>query len=274
MLSYQHHYHAGNFADVFKHFTLSRLLHYLTQKEKPLFYLESHAGRGAYDLDAEQALKNDEASHGIQKVWRQQKDLPALFTPYLQAIHQLNSGDTLRFYPGSPALAIAMLRKQDRLFCCELHPEEFRHLQRLPRHHQRVFFSHSDGLHSISALVPPPERRGLIFIDPSYEVKAEYHTIPAMINKAFGRFATGVYCLWYPIIHNQYLAQLTRGLQNIGATNHLRVELFLNTATVGAMHSCGLWIINPPHTLAAELKEGLEILCDILQPGIATYHFI
>jgi len=271
MLSYQHGYHAGNFADVLKHVTLTRLLNYMTQKDKPLFYLETHAGRGVYDLKDKQALKTGEASQGIELLWQARKQLPAIFSSYLDSIHQLNDKATLRHYPGSPLLAIHALRQQDRLFCCELHPGEFEHLSQLSRQNKRVFFSHSDGVDQLTALLPPAERRGLIFIDPSFEIKTEYRDLPVALKKAYQRFSSGVYCLWYPIVDNKLHQQLLRGLEAIGAERSLRIEFFLTSAAKAGMTGCGLWIINPPYLLADEMKPALETLRKLFNPGVSSY---
>jgi 23S rRNA (adenine2030-N6)-methyltransferase len=275
MLSYQHGYHAGNFADVIKHLTLTRLLNYMINKDKPLFYLETHAGRGMYDLQDKQALKTGEAKLGIELIWAQQNQLPDVFSPYLRHIAQLNTNtnanDTLRYYPGSPSLAINALRPQDRLIFSELHSGEFEHLQNLPRLNKRVFYSENDGLDNLNALLPPAERRGLIFIDPSYEVKTEYRQIPAALKIAYNRFATGVYCVWYPIVDNKLHDQLLRGLKNVGADSHLRVEFYQKATTGTGMSGCGLLIINPPYLLEAELKLALNALRKLFNPGVSSY---
>ncbi len=271
MLSYQHGYHAGNFADVFKHAILSRLMHYMTQKEKPMLYFETHSGRGSYDLASPQALKTGEAHEGIEALWAQRKQLPAVFTPYLKTIQQLNAGEALRYYPGSPQLAIHMLRDLDRLYFSELHPREFEFLSQLPKQGKRVFYSENDGLHNLSALIPPPERRGLVFVDPSYEVKVDYRNIPLALKEAYQRFSTGVYCVWYPLVDNKLHQQLIKGLTNIGAKNNLRVEFYLTGANKAGMTGCGLWIINPPYVLPEELKLMLQALRKVFNPGVSSY---
>lgn len=271
MLSYQHGYHAGNFADVVKHTVLTRLLQYMTQKEKPLLYLETHSGRGAYDLKSTQALKTGEAHKGIESLWLQRKDLPAVFSTYLKSILQLNEGGHLRYYPGSPELAIQALRSQDRLFFSELHSGEFEYLSQLPKRGKRVFYSDKDGMDNLAALLPPPERRGLIFIDPSYEVKSEYREIPLALKSAYQRFSTGTYCLWYPLVDKKLHQQFIRGLTSIGATNSLQVEFYLTKAEKTGMTGCGLWIINPPYVLPEELKLVLQALRTVFNPGVSSY---
>ena len=271
MLSYQHGYHAGNFTDVFKHVILTRLMHYMIQKDKPMLYLETHSGRGVYDLKSQQSLKTGEAHAGIESVWAQAKQLPAVFSPYLQAIRQLNPDHALRHYPGSPELAIQMLRQQDRLFFSELHSGEFEYLSQLQKRGKRVFYNDEDGLETLNSLLPPPERRGLIFMDPSYEIKTDYRQIPIALKAAYQRFSTGVYCLWYPLVDNKLHQQLLRGLTNIGATNSLRVEFYLTGNEKPGMTGCGMWIINPPYVLAEELKLALQALRKVFNPGVSSY---
>ena len=171
----------------------------MTQKDKPLFYLETHSGRGVYDLKNAQALKTGEAVAGIEALWAQRKQLPDIFSLYLDAIKQINPTNVLRYYPGSPQLAIDALRSTDRLFFSELHRGEFECLSQLPKRGKRVFYSAEDGLVNLAALLPPAERRGLIFIDPSYEIKTDYRDIARALKAAYDRFSTGVYCLWYPV---------------------------------------------------------------------------
>ncbi|MDI9818271.1 MULTISPECIES: 23S rRNA (adenine(2030)-N(6))-methyltransferase RlmJ [unclassified Legionella] len=271
MLSYQHGYHAGNFADVIKHLTLSRILDYVTKKEKPIFYLETHAGKGFYDLKGSQSLKTGEYLQGIHLIWQHKNQLSPLFSPYLQTIKRLNPSSNLRFYPGSPTLAIEMLRAQDRLYCCELHPREFETLSTLPHDEKRVFYSHSDGMVTLNALLPPPERRGLIFIDPSYEIKNDYKTIPNTIKSAYKRFSTGIFCLWYPLVDQSLHEKLLRGMNNIGAQSTLRIEFNLNATTTAGMTGCGLWIINPPFSLAEEMQDTLQQLKNLFNPGTSSF---
>ncbi len=271
MLSYQHGYHAGNFADVIKHIALSRLLNYLTAKDKPLFYLETHAGSGQYDLKNKQAEKTGEYKQGIKLIWPDRKSLAPVFKDYIQAIIKLNEQDGIRLYPGSPYLAINALRMQDRLYFCELHPTEYDALDKMAHFNKKVHLDNTDGIKMMSALLPPPEKRGLIFIDPSFEIKDEYKTIPVALKQAVARFSTGVYCLWYPVVNRKLTDQLVRGMKDIGAKNALRIEFNLTLARVGGMTGCGLWIINPPYTFAAEIKTVLDTLRSYFNPTVSSY---
>ncbi|STX29063.1 protein involved in catabolism of external DNA [Legionella beliardensis] len=271
MLSYQHGYHAGNFADVVKHLTLCRIVNYMIQKEKPLFYLETHAGSGIYDLNDKKAQKTTEFNTGIAHLWEQRNKLLPLFDPYIKVIKSMNLDNNLRYYPGSPYLAIASLRPQDRLICTELHPQEFKQLAQLPRLKKRVFFSHMDGIQAMHSLLPPAERRGLIFIDPAYEVKTEYKDIAKAVNAAYHKFATGVYCIWYPILDNRLHTQLVRKIKEDGLKQVLRIEFLLSNTNQDGMTGCGLLIINPPFKLAEEITTILDYLVTVINPGKSFY---
>ena len=263
MLSYQHSYHAGCFADVLKHVTLSLLLQYMKKKDAAFFYLDTHAGRGVYDLNHPHALKTGESSKGISLLWEQRAHLPEIFTPYLQSIEQMNHKDatSARHYPGSPALAISLLREIDRATFCELHPYEHTILSHIPRNARKVFSSHSDGLEQLSAALPPREKRGLIFIDPSYEIKQDYKTVPQKIKQAVNRFAAGTFCVWYPIFNDhQPHMQLLRGLNAIGASKTLNISQKLKKTPAHGMIGSGLWIINPPFVLKSQLEIALKTL--------------
>lgn len=271
MLSYQHGYHAGNFADVVKHIALTRLLNYLTLKDKPLFYLETHAGKGMYDLKNKQAEKTGEYKQGIQLVWPEKKSLAPLFNDYLRVITQVNKPGELRYYPGSPSIALHMLRAQDRMYFCELHPAEFEVLDKLPHLNKKAHANNTDGIAALSALLPPPEKRGLIFIDPSFELKDEYRDIPAAIKKAHAHFSSGVYCLWYPVVNRRLVDKLVRNMQEIKSSSALRIEFNLTMAPMEGMSGTGLWIINPPYTLAEEMKSVLDKLRTYFNPGVSSY---
>jgi 23S rRNA (adenine2030-N6)-methyltransferase len=271
MLSYQHGYHAGNFADVIKHCTLANILDYLIQKDKPLFYLETHAGKGLYDLQNKQAAKTGEYREGIQLLWPDLAKLPGPFHHYVQLISELNPNKQLRYYPGSPWIASHMLRPQDRLYLCELHPNEFQELSALPHRHPRMHYSHSDGIASLNALLPPPEKRGLIFIDPSFEIKEEYKQIPSSIQQVFKRFSNGVFCLWYPIVNKRLTQQLVQRMEKIGAQKSLKIEFNLTLESREGMSGCGLWVINPPYLLADELRVIADTLKTYFNPGISSY---
>lgn len=271
MLSYQHTYHAGCFADVIKHLVLTNMLDYMVQKDKPLVYLDTHAGRGCYDLKDEHALKTQEASWGIEALWKVRKELPIEFSSYISTILQYNPDGLLRYYPGSPALAIKRLRAKDRIVCSELHPGEYDHLYDFLGHRGQVHCANKDGYLALKALVPPIERRGLIMIDPSYEVKNEYRQVTQAVKSAYHIFQTGVYCIWYPLVDNKLHGQLMRGFNEIGAEKNLRAEFYLNSKTQPGMSGCGLWIINPPFLLKKQITSIFELLKSVFHPGRSTY---
>ena len=271
MLSYQHGYHAGNFADVIKHLALTQLLAYLKLKDKPMFYLETHAGKGQYDLKNKQSEKTGEYKQGIKLIWPDKNKLPPVFHLYMKTITELNNSDSLRHYPGSPALAIRILRSPDRLYFCELHPAEYEALNEMSHFNKKVYLSNTDGILSLKALLPPPEKRGLVFIDPSFELKDEYKQIPAAIKQAFCRFPSGVFCLWYPVVNRRLTEKLIRGMKEIPTENALRIEFNLTLAPKEGLTGCGLWIINPPFTFAEEIKSALNTLRTYFNPGVSSY---
>lgn len=269
MLSYQHSYHAGCFADVIKHISLSCILTYATQKPKPLFYLDTHAGRGLYDLQNSHALKTQEFVQGVTALWSSKDQLPS-HLPYLQALEHWNPTD-LRYYPGSPALAIRFLRPQDRLYFCEKHPGEFEHLQAFAQGHTRAHCANEDGYIALLARLPPPEHRAVIMIDPSYELKEEYRWVPQKVQAALRLFASGVYCIWYPITDRTLRTQLLQGFAQLPAHRSLCAEFFLNSQPPTGMDGCGMYIINPPYTLESELRTAFDSLLRIFNPGRSSY---
>ncbi len=254
-----------------KHVVLTRLLDYLKQKDKPFFYLETHAGKGSYHLQDLQATKTNEYKEGIGLIWENREHLGSLFNTYMTTVAQLNPDNELRYYPGSPYFAIQAARKDDRLYCCELHPAEYRELEQLPCFYKKVHFSQEDGIGRLKALLPPPEKRGLIFIDPSYEIKDEYKTIPVAIKEAYSRFSTGVYCLWYPFVDKKLTEQLGRRMSEINTNKMLHIEFNWTNKSNEGMTGCGLWLINPPFSLTAELKPILTTLKNYLNPGVSSY---
>lgn len=275
MLSYQHGYHAGCVADIIKHITLVQLLQYLVKKDKPLLYLETHAGQGRYDLLSAQSTKTGEAEQGIIQLWDHVETLPKIFAPYLQIIQRENPNGKLRYYPGSPLFALHLLRHCDRFLACELHPQEFKKLQQVQETYQgnmrSIQLQHTEGMAALKASVPPKERRGLIFIDPAYEIKTEYRTIAHEIAEAYKRFSTGVYCLWYPIVDKRWRDQLLMQLSKIPSESPLRIEFYWDKKARQSMVGCGLWIINPPYVLRNELQQVLDVLVQTFNPGVSSY---
>lgn len=271
MLSYRHSFHAGNFADVLKHTVLVQILRYLCQKDKPFCYLDTHAGPGGYLLNSDFALKNREFDNGITQLW-QREDLPACIGDYVQQVKAFNGAEMLNHYPGSPWFAKSLLRKTDRLCLFELHPTEQRELDKAFKQDRRTVIHHEDGLKFSLGLLPPKERRGLIFIDPSYELKSDYEDVVETLVKMHKRFATGTYALWYPVVSRRRNDSLERAIQKSGLTNvHLYELGILEDSENPGMTACGMIVINPPWTLAADMAESLPWLAAHL--GIAGAGF-
>ncbi len=247
MLSYQHIYHAGNLADVQKHVLLCALLDYMTRKDKPLSYLETHAGRGLYRLDAPEAIKTGEAAAGIDLL--QAKGLLPADHPYLRALARVRAAHGARAYPGSPLLAAECLRPQDRMHLAELHPQEYAALQQvmLGTGAQVV---QQDGFAMAQALTPPDPRRGVMLIDPSYEVKADYDAIPKTIAKLHRKWNVGVIALWYPILTDNRHAAMLAALEAANLPKPLRHEVTFPPARDGhRMVGSGMFIVNAPYGL-------------------------
>lgn len=198
MLSYQHAYHAGNRADIQKHGLLASVLESLTRKDRPLTYMETHAGRGVYDLQSVEALKTGEAKHG----WLHLDDAARTKLPrgYTEAVKNLNGGKNEPLYPGSPVIAAHMLRAQDDIHLMELHPQEYEALSKIFRNDERVHVHKRDGLEGALALSPPQNRRGLVLIDPSYELKEEYESIPDFVVKLVKKWPEACVLIWIPML--------------------------------------------------------------------------
>ncbi len=265
MLSYRHAYHAGNYADVLKHLVLARTLEYMTAKDKPLLYLDTHAGAGGYRLGAAMSRKTSEYEDGIARLWGQ--PLPDALTPLMTLLRQLNGGGALEHYPGSPLIAAQMLRQQDALRLFELHPSDYRQLSERFERDRRVRVERSDGFASIKALLPPPSRRALVLIDPPYENKGDYREVQKVVLEGYKRFSLGTYLIWYPVVVRARIDEMARGLKSGGVRNLWQAELGLGPDTDDfGMTSCGLFMINPPWTLPDELNEALPVLCNLMAP--------
>ncbi|HKM16152.1 MAG TPA: 23S rRNA (adenine(2030)-N(6))-methyltransferase RlmJ [Marinospirillum sp.] len=267
MLSYRHSFHAGNFADVLKHLTQAYILNYLNRKDKPYFYLDTHAGAGLYSLNTPEANKTEEFRQGIARLFEVEPKHP-LLQAFKTLISSFNTAERLDFYPGSPAIAAKLMRPTDRLALHELHPSDFQLLSNTFQKDKRIKISQNNGFSAIKAQLPPPERRGLVFIDPSYEVKTDYDTLIKAVVNGLERFANGTYVIWYPVLQAQITnAWLTR-LQKAGLPNLLRIEHSPLPLISGyGMSGSGLLIINPPYSLAADFKNLLPELNTLLKQG-------
>jgi len=266
MLSYRHAFHAGNHADLFKHFVLTRLLSHLNQKDKPYWFIDTHAGAGCYQLDSGYAAKNAEFQGGIGRLWTRE-DLPPVLAGYVALVRALNDDGELRFYPGSPVIALEMLRRTDRLRLFELHNSDFPLLEaNLAGAGRRAMLFHEDGFAGLKGLLPPTASRALTLIDPSYEQKDDYTRVVSCLREALKRFATGVYMVWRPILDRDEARELPLQLEQLSAKSWLHVSLTVaHRRDEGpGMTGSGLFIINPPWTLHDELQSTLPFLRDAL----------
>ena len=271
MLSYRHAFHAGNFADVLKHLTLIQLIDYLTKKDAPFFCIDTHAGAGDYALDSSYALKNKEFMTGIGQLW-QRHDLPDAVARYVELIKQANHTNKLSRYLGSPLIIQQLLRTKDRLFLYELHSSEIGLLTKAIGKDKRVKLFHADGLKNALTMLPPQERRGLILIDPSYEVKSDYIEVPKALIAMHKRFTTGTYALWYPVVNRHYNHNLEKILKDSGIKNIQLYELGIGADnSQHGMTASGLIVINPPWTLNNQMKELLPWLVTILSNNTGFY---
>jgi 23S rRNA (adenine2030-N6)-methyltransferase len=253
MLSYQHAYHAGNLADVHKHALLARMLGYLTAKDKPLTYLETHAGRGLYDLDAAEALKTGDAAQGIDVALARGWFAPD--HPYAQVLAEVRRRHGPRAYPGSPLIAALMLRPGDRAQVAELHRQEFAALAEamLP---YPVHCRPEDGAAMALALTPPEPRRGLMLIDPSYEVKADYAAMAQLVMVVHRKWNVGVLALWYPILADLRHRPMLAALEAAGLPRTLRHEVrFPPARERHGMVGSGMFIVNTPFGTEAEAER-------------------
>jgi 23S rRNA (adenine2030-N6)-methyltransferase len=264
MLSYRHSFHAGNFADVIKHIILIKILEHLGKKDKPFCCIDTHAGPGDYALNEGYASKNREFDNGIAKLW-QRNDLPDSVAHYVNLIKKFNHTDELSHYPGSPLIIKQYLRSKDRLFLYELHSTEIELLSTAVNRDRRIKVFHSDGLKSAVGLLPPIEHRGLVLIDPSYEIKSDYRLVIETLIQMHKRFATGTYALWYPVVERGRNQQLEKAIKTSEIKNVQLFELGIKTDThEHGMTASGMIVVNPPWTLAADMKQILPWLADIL----------
>ena len=260
-MNYRHHYHAGNFADCVKHALFVALLRAMLRKEKPLFVLDTHAGIGAYDLAAEPAVRTGESRGGIARVI--ESSAPAL-ADYLALVRRLG-GPGPAVYPGSPALAQALLRPGDRLALCELHDEDAILARRAFRDDAQVQVHHRDGYAALRALLPPAEKRGLTLIDPPFERVDEFAALAAALEAATRKFPSGVYAAWYPVKHRPPVRAFFDDLAARRIRDIVAAELLLRPPVdPSRLNGCGLLVINPPYRFTEEAAAILEALAACL----------
>jgi 23S rRNA (adenine2030-N6)-methyltransferase len=264
MLSYLHGYHAGNHADVLKHTVLTALLARLVAKDKPVRYIDTHAGAGGYDLRAPAAQRNREHEGGVGKLW-DSRDAPSAVSRLLTLARAFNGEGALKRYPGSPWLARESLRPIDDLFLFELHPAEHRTLKKTCAADRRVKVLREDGLTACIGLVPPPSRRALTFVDPSYELRDEHRQVVDALEKLHKRFATGVFAVWYPVIERRWVDRYERALRAAGIAALSIYELCIaRERRAGGLVGSGMFVVNAPWQLDEELGEALPWLAERL----------
>ena len=255
-MNYRHAFHAGNFADCFKHALLLWLLDALMRKPAPVFVLDTHAGAGAYDLNAGPAERTGEWRGGIGRLLA---DTPEPLAQYVGLVCQLG------LYPGSPALIRARLRPGERLACCELHPEDYAALRRRFARDPQVGVHHRDAWEALGALLPPAERRGLVLIDPPYEAPDEFDRLPRGLLAGHARFPNGVFAAWYPIKHRAPSRRLLTALAESGMRDVVTAELWLRAPLDPVrLNGCGLLVVNPPFRFDEEATAILAALLDRL----------
>lgn len=262
-MNYRHAFHAGGAADVVKHAVLARILVYLREKPAAFRVIDSHAGAGLYDLQGPEAGRSPEWRDGIGKLLRATIDAEpaALLAPYLAIVAGLNAGDELRSYPGSPVLARGLMRTQDRLLACEIEPNAAAALEHNLRPDRRARILVIDGWVALNAYVPPPERRGIVLIDPPFERSDDFDRIARGIQTAHRKWPTGIFIVWYPIKSREQPDMLAKRLRRCGIPKVLRAEVDFSSARDGnRLRGCGLIVINPPWRLLAELNVLLPAL--------------
>jgi 23S rRNA (adenine2030-N6)-methyltransferase len=270
LFSYRHAFHAGNHADVLKHAVFVHLLQHFNRKEAPYWVIDTHAGSGIYDLTSDWATQNGEFVDGLDRLLEQQS-YPPLIEQYLQYVQAVNPGGVADFYPGSPWFALQAMRPHDRLRLFEMHPSEHETLrQNLARAgrsalRQTTLYS-TDGFSGLKSQVPPPTRRAIVIIDPSYEDKADYKKAVQALNDGLKRFATGCYALWYPLVQRREAHDMVRALERMKSPwLHVSLTVKRPARDGYGLHGSGMFVINPPYTLHDELKKTMPWLSNILK---------
>ncbi|MCP5207209.1 MAG: 23S rRNA (adenine(2030)-N(6))-methyltransferase RlmJ [Hahellaceae bacterium] len=274
MLSYRHGFHAGNHADVIKHLTVVLCCEHLAKKDKPFWYVDTHAGAGMYDLNSEMSRKNEEHLQGVFALLQDPK-CPEVFADYLRLVKA--SRDTVRqAYPGSPWFAAQMMRRSDHLDLYELHPADQKRLEQVFERDRRAKVHKKDGYLCLKTVFPPPPRRALVLIDPPYEQEREYQSVLQSLSDGIGRFSTGVYIVWYPLIQrpgspkNKSSEKLVKQIKTRFSQEQLHVQLIMNKDQEG-MYGSGLAIINPPWGLKEQLESALKYICSLDKSGVRTF---
>jgi 23S rRNA (adenine2030-N6)-methyltransferase len=264
MLAYRHMFHAGNFADVFKHALLTRLFLALNVREKPWCYIDTHAGIGRYDLRHAWAQKAREYESGIGRLWHAH-GVPEMLEPYLALVRAENPNGHLRYYPGSPWIARHFMRSSDRLVLTELNKVDWAELAAVFCHERRVAVQLMDGYQTLKAYLPPAERRGLVLIDSSFDRAREFARLVKALKAAHARWATGMYALWYPLMEPAPMRDFYADLQRSGIRKILRLELTIRERGENvSIPGCGMMVLNPPWRFPEEARPMLQWLAATL----------
>ncbi len=271
-MNYRHGFHAGNFADVLKHLVLCELLRLLASKDKKLFVLDTHAGAGSYDLGGQMAARTGEAEAGIARLLAAPKaGMPAAVARYLAAVSAYDRkfgppAAALRRYPGSPRLIRGIMRATDRFVACELHPQDALSLRREFAGDPSVEIKQADGYHAVKAMLPPPERRALVLIDPPFEATDEFEKLARALRHGLRRFATGCYAVWYPIKDEAAVAEFVAAQDGL-KTVRLELHVPVDGTKLGA---CGVLVINPPWKFEEAMLESLPWIEAHLGPDVSA----
>ena len=263
MLSYRHGYHAGNAADVLKHFILIYVLDYIKKKDKGFIFIDSHAGAGKYLISDPYMQKNKEYLQGIKKILQLKND-NIFLKKYLDLIKSINFNSELKIYPGSCYLAARSLRPNDNLYFFELHPKEFLNLKKNFENDSRVIIENRDSYQRLNKLLPPKEKRAVILIDPSYELKDEYEKVSEMLSDCYKKFPLGVYIIWYPVLKNKKSEKFIFNVLKKKYKNLSHVEMITDNSNNG-MQGSGLFILNCPWSIENDIKKSLETIFDCLK---------
>lgn len=274
MLSYRHAFHAGNHADVLKHLIEVQILDYLGQKDKAFWYIDTHSGAGAYSLEEGYATKTAEYVDGVARLW-QRDDAPEAVSRYLEVVRSMNADGQLRHYPGSPWFAAEVMNPQEKLRLFELHPSDHQLLAEcFADAGRRVKVEKTNGFEALKSILPPPPRRALVLIDPPYEEKADYARVVTAMKESLKRFATGTYAIWYPLLQRQEVKEMLASLRKLPCHSWLDASITVRTPSKDGfgMHGSGMFIVNPPWTLEATLKDTLPWLTEVLATDKGAWH--
>jgi 23S rRNA (adenine2030-N6)-methyltransferase len=265
MLAYRHAFHAGNHADVLKHLVLVQVLRHLATKDKGFRFVDTHGGAGGYSLLGRYASKNAEHARGIGLLWTR-TDLPPALADYVALVREFNPDGTLAQYPGSPSIALMLLRAQDELRAFELHPTEQKILRATLAGNARATAIDGDGFVGLRSQLPPPTRRGAVLVDPSYEGNGDYAKVVQALRDAVARFADGVYVVWVPQVSKVEAAELPRRLAALAPKGWLHARLTVQEPDARGFGLAGssVFVLNPPHTLHATLAATLPYLVYVL----------